>query len=218
MSRPSINIITRTSNRPKGFERNYLSIKNQTYDNINHIVIYDNQNDFDDYVSKYDGITPIGIDREKLKNDYSGPFFYNKYFWPSYHNLYFNPVLKTIEDGWIIFLDDDDYFKDEYTVETIANLLVDEDTIYIWKMLVGDSNVIPRDNAFETKKIELGNIGGSCFTVHSKWGKNIEWDAFKCADFRYINSLDKMVPHKKWIDEIFIIVPHSGFGKKRDNI
>jgi glycosyltransferase involved in cell wall biosynthesis len=212
-----INVITRTSNRPNGFDRNYHSIKSQTYKNINHIVIYDNPDDYTNYVSKYDGITVYGVDRQKLIDNYKGPIFYNKMFWPSYHNLYFNPVLQTIDEGWVIFLDDDDFFTDETTVEKIVNNLQDEDTMYIWKMIVGSMTVIPRQDAYTTKKFSLGNIGGSCFTVHSKWAKKCEWDGFKCGDFRYIQSLDKIVPNKEWIDEIFIVVPQSGFGKRVDN-
>ena len=83
-------------------------------------------------------------------------------------------------------------------------------------MLIGETNIIPNDDAFLTKKIELGNIGGSCFTVHSKWAIEYQWDAFKCADFRYLNSLSKIIPKKEWINEVFVIVPNSGFGKKRD--
>lgn len=214
---PIINVITRTSNRPKGFERNYNSIKSQTYKNINHIVIYDNQVDFDDYISKYDNIKTFGVDRENLISTYTGPVFYNKMFWPSYHNLYFNPVLKTIEDGWIIFLDDDDHFKDENTVQNIVNHLKDDDTIYIWKMIVGNTMIIPRENAYKNKIFALGNIGGSCFTVHSKWAKTKEWDGFKCGDFRYLKSLSEVIPNKEWIDEIFVVVPQSGLGRKQDN-
>jgi hypothetical protein len=214
---PIINIITRTSNRPIGFERNYNSIINQTYKNINHIVIYDNPKDYDNYISKYEGIKTFSVDRQNLIENYKGPTFTNKFFWPSYHNLYFNPVLKTIEDGWIIFLDDDDYFKDEFTIENLSKFLFDPDTIYIWKMIVGGMTVIPRPDAFKLKKFTLGNIGGSCFTVHSKWANKVEWDGYKCADFRYLNSLDKIVPNKQWIDEIFVVVPQSGFGKRNDS-
>jgi hypothetical protein len=212
-----INIITRTSNRPIGFERNYNSIKSQTYKNINHIVIYDNQNDYENYVSKYTGINTYSVDRQNLIDNYKGPIFYDKMFWPSYHNLYFNPVLKIVEDGWVIFLDDDDFFKNEFTVEEIVSHIKDDDTMYIWKMIVGSTIVIPRNDAYQNKRLSLGNIGGSCFTVHSKWARTCEWDGFKCGDFRYIQSLDKIVPNKVWIDEIFIVVPQSGYGKKIDN-
>jgi glycosyltransferase involved in cell wall biosynthesis len=212
-----INVITRTSNRPKGFDRNYNSIKNQTYKNVNHIVIYDNPEDYESYISKYEGIQIYAVDRQNLIDNYKGPVFYNKMFWPSYHNLYFNPVLKSIDDGWVIFLDDDDFFKDENTLESIANYLQDEDTMYIWKMLVGGTTTIPRQDAYQEKKISLGNIGGSCFTVHIKWAKKSEWDGFKCGDFRYIQSIDNIIPKKEWVDEVFVIVPQSGYGKKIDN-
>jgi hypothetical protein len=213
---PLINIITRTSNRPNGFDRNYSSIKNQTYKNINHIVIYDNPTDFEKYLFKYDGITTIWVDREKLKNNYMGPHFLGKFFWPSYHNLYFNPILKTIDEGWIIFLDDDDYLFDKDSVQKIVNHLQDEDTLYIWKMLCNGNIIIPKGIAFKMKKIELGNIGNNCFTFHSKWSKETQWDAFKCADFRFVKTLSEKIPKQEWIDEILMVVPSSGFGKRID--
>ena len=40
-----INILTRTSNRPIGFYNCYQSIKNQTHNNINHFVSFDNYQD-----------------------------------------------------------------------------------------------------------------------------------------------------------------------------
>jgi hypothetical protein len=213
---PLINIMTRTSNRPNGFDRNYCSIKNQTYKNINHIVIYDNHSDFEKYLFKYDDITTIWVDRDKLKNNYLGPHFLGKFFWPSYHNLYFNPILKTIDEGWIIFLDDDDYLFDKDSVQKIVNHLQDEDTLYIWKMLSNGNIIIPKEIAFKMKKIELGNIGNNCFTFHSKWSKETQWDAFKCADFRFVKTLSEKIPKQEWIDEILMVVPSSGFGKRID--
>jgi glycosyltransferase involved in cell wall biosynthesis len=213
---PLINIITRTSNRPNGFDRNYCSIKNQTYKNINHIVIYDNHSDFEKYLFKYDNITTKWVDRDKLKTNYMGPHFLGKFFWPSYHNLYFNPILKTIDEGWIIFLDDDDYLFDKDSVQKIVNHLQDEDTLYIWKMLSNGNIIIPKEIAFKMKKIELGNIGNNCFTFHSKWSKETQWDAFKCADFRFVKTLSEKIPKQEWIDEILMVVPSSGFGKRID--
>lgn len=211
-----INIITRTSNRPNGFDRNYHSIKNQTYKNINHIVIYDNHTDFEKYLFKYDGIVTTWVDRDKLKNDYMGPFLMNKFFWPSYHNLYMNPTLKTIDNGWIIFLDDDDYLFDKNSIQKIVDNIQDEDTLHIWKMLSTANITIPKEKAFKLKKIELGNIGNNCFTFHSKWSKEIQWDAYKCADFRFLINLSKIIPNQKWIDEILVVVPKAGYGKKID--
>jgi hypothetical protein len=137
-------------------------------------------------------------------------------FWPSYHNLYFNPVLQTIDEGWVIFLDDDDFFKDENSVMKISEYLSDVDTIYIWKMITSGNLVIPRDLSFQTKKIKLGDIGSNCFTFHSKWAKSSQWDGYKCGDFRFLESLSKIIPNTTWIDGVFVVVPIAGFGKKID--
>ena len=66
--KPLVNILTRTSGRPKYFKRCIESIKNQTYSNINHIVSVDDDKT-EEYVknltknyirvSKYDGNIPF---------------------------------------------------------------------------------------------------------------------------------------------------------------
>ena len=56
----TLNILTRTSNRPNGFKRCYNSIKNQTYKKINHIVSCDNEKDLN-YLNNYDDIEVIKI-------------------------------------------------------------------------------------------------------------------------------------------------------------
>jgi len=48
-----INILTRTSGRPNGFNKCRKSIENQTYIQIKHLVSYDDNNDLH-YLKKYD--------------------------------------------------------------------------------------------------------------------------------------------------------------------
>jgi hypothetical protein len=211
-----INVITRTSNRPKGFDRNYQSVKNQSHKNIKHIVTYDNQEDYDNYLSKYDDIEKFQIDRQNLIDNYQGPFFYNKMFWPSYHNLYFNPVLQTINDGWIIFLDDDNFFYDQNSVSNISSHLNDPDKLYVWKMQPPNNQTIPRPESFQHKVIKIGDIDTGCIAFHSKWAKSCQWDGFKCGDFRFIHALSKVIPNSEWIDKVFVVVPSVGFGQRVD--
>jgi len=210
-----INILTRTSNRPNGFNICANSVKNQTYDNINHIVCYDNDNDIS-YIDNFD-VTKVKIDRELIiKNDTSANPN-NSAFWFSPHNLYCNELLDNVEDGWIMFLDDDDMLLNDTVIEEIVSEVKDEDTMLIWQMRYPRGNVLPTEQSFNSKTIRLGGIGSPCFLIHSKWKDKARWDAYKCGDFRFLNEIFKMIPNKHWIMKPFIQLNNAGgHGKKID--
>lgn len=215
MQKPLINILTRTSNRPNGFDMCVNSIKNQTYENINHIVSYDDDLDLN-YINNYN-VSKIKINREEIiKNDKSvNPN--NPNFWFSPHNLYCNSLLDEVKDGYIMFLDDDDMLLHENVIEVVVNNIVDEDTILIWKMQYPDGRLLPDSNSYNTKNIRLGGIGSPCFLFHSKWKDLYRWDAYKCGDYRFLEKLYKKIPNNKWINSPFIILNNSGgLGKKED--
>ena len=207
------NILTRTSNRPNGFDKCYNSIINQTYKNINHIVSYDNDKDLD-YLNKYD-LTKVKVDREFLIKTDTSKVQKSPNFWFSPHNLYLNVLLEHVSDGWIIFLDDDDMLLSDTVIEEINNSLVDEDTMLIWQMRYPNGMILPNNSDYKLKKIRLGGIGGSCFTFHSKWKDVAKWDAYKCGDFRFLEKLSKSIPNKKWIDSPFIQLNNGGGHGKR---
>lgn len=215
MQKPLINILTRTSNRPNGFDICVNSIKKQTYENINHIVSYDDDLDLN-YINNYN-VSKIKINREEIiKNDKSvNPN--NPNFWFSPHNLYCNSLLDEVKDGYIMFLDDDDMLLHENVIEVIVDNIVDEDTILIWKMQYPDGRLLPDSNSYNTKKIRLGGIGSPCFLFHSKWKDFYRWDAYKCGDYRFLEKLYKKIPNNKWINSPFIKLNNSGgLGKKED--
>lgn len=209
---PLINIITRTSNRPNGFKRCVESIKNQTYKNINHIIITDDINSLG-YIKKNGYENPILVNREELiKNDTSPKFNTGGY---SPHNLYFNEV--EINNGWIIYLDDDDLFNRLDAVEIIVNAIKenDEDTLIYWKMVYSNGRSLPKI-IDKSHKPFIGGIGGSCMCFHNKYKKLAIWDSWKCSDFRVINRLHHGIPKFVFISKKLILVPIAGFGNKKD--
>jgi hypothetical protein len=211
---PIINILTRTSNRPNGFKKNRESILNQTYKNINHIICTDDKNSIP-YIEE-NGITNyLLVNKEELiENDKSIDPKTGRY---SPHNLYFNEMIKLVESGWIIYLDDDDKFIDNTCVEQIVNIINnnDDDTIIYWRMLYGNGNFLPKDMSNNAKPI-LGGIGSPCFTFNIKYGKDILWDGWKCGDFRVIETLHKIIPKKVWYPKNLIYIPSAGFGDRKD--
>jgi glycosyltransferase involved in cell wall biosynthesis len=217
---PLINIITRTSNRPNSFKRNVESVKSQTYKNYRHIVCYDTIEDYESYLKEYDDIDLFYVNKDELLESYDGIKFDNPNFWLSAHNLYCNVGLDKVEDGWVIFLDDDDHLIDEFSLEKMSKLIGDEDTLLIWQMEYGSGQRIPSSETFKnsTPIISLGNIGSECFIFHSKWCKSCRWDSYKCSDFRFIECLSKQIPTIHWLEEALVKVPFAGFGLRKDVI
>ena len=212
---PLINILTRTSNRPKGFKKNRESILRQTYKNINHIVCTDDREN-----EKY--LKDVGVDYMFLDRNYIIKNFVNpmpkspgaNIFSP--HNLYLNEMIRYVKDGWILYVDDDDFLANDTVIEEIVNNIVDEDTIMYWKMQYPNGNTLPDMSTFNNKPM-LGRIGGSCHGVHSKWRRNIKWDAWKCSDYRVMESLHKTVPKSKWLDIVVIGKGNNGgLGLRKD--
>ena len=143
----TLNILTRTSNRPNGFKRCYNSIKNQTYKKINHIVSCDNEKDLN-YLNNYDDIEVIKIyELTNFKNRIG-----NYMIW----NTYFNHMITQSKDGWIIFLDDDDYLHNENVIEEIINEDIKDKEVVIFQMFFNNSakglrEPMPYDEFFESK-------------------------------------------------------------------
>ena len=210
---PLINILTRTSGRPKGFRRNRESILNQTYKNINHVVCTDDIESLQ-YITKENNISNcIFINKQNLiDNDKTPDPGTGKYF-P--YNLYFNEMIEHVSSGWIIYLDDDDCFVNNGSVEEIANFVkqADEDTIIYWKMLYDNGYTLPTESPSPPK---MSRIGGSCLTFNIKYKNQVKWDPWKCADFRVIDKLHNIIPNKVWIPKPYIYVGSEGLGNRKD--
>lgn len=221
---PLINIITRTSNRPNSFKRNLNSISSQNYGNINHIICTDDEKSLD-YIKDYGVQNYHLLDKDKIviddirrgeKSGLSKSVSGQKLAYAPY-NLYFNEVHKLITSGWIIYLDDDDVFYSSDSVSKIVEVINqnDNDTMIIWKMIYSDLTELPVEIS-ERNPPRFNQIGGSCFTFHSKYLDFATWDSWKGSDFRVINRLYKSIPNIVWYPEKIVYVPMVGFGQKKD--
>jgi glycosyltransferase involved in cell wall biosynthesis len=214
-SMKSVTIVTRTHNRPYGFIRTLNSVKQQTYNNINHFVICDNSNDILSYVSKLVPITNIiKVDKDKLmeqpdiENPNTGKL--------TAHNLYFNYFQDNYlpKDTYVLYLDDDDYLSSPTIIEELVNEIEDEDTLLFFNMnLMG--NIMP-GIVDDNNKPKIFTIGGSCLMFNSKWKEQATWDRFKCSDFRVIDRLFKTIPKYKFIDKVVVVSPAPGNGNGND--
>ena len=92
------------------------------------------------------------------------------------YNLYLIRAEKKIRDGWVVYLDDDDQLHGDTALERLAKNLVDEDTLYFFRM-VKPSKWLPYEYALDHSAVASGKqppalgvgFGGSTITFHSKY-------------------------------------------------
>ena len=205
-----INILTRTSNRPKEFSNLIDNLESQNCTLFNHIVVVDNKTSFE-YVKNHKIQNLHEVEKDELIKNYefkdpkTGPF--------APYNLYMNVLQEKVIDGWIMYLDDDDLFMDENSLSTIVNEIEksDEDTMLIWAMKFSNGFVVPKKNDIRNGPVK-NFIGSPCFAFHSKYKDHAIWDYWKCSDYRVAKKLFNVIPKKKYINKILIYVPNSGGG------
>jgi hypothetical protein len=128
-------------------------------------------------------------------------------------------MLSNVENGWVLFLDDDNNLLHNNVIQEIVSEIkeADEDTLFIWQIRYPNGKVLPKKAHFNSRKIEIDNIDTSCFIFHSKHKENIRWDEWKGSDFRFISKLIEEIPRKKWIEKVFIQINNLGdFGNRND--
>ncbi|WP_418263878.1 hypothetical protein [Flavobacterium faecale] len=207
-----VNILTRTSNRPIGFYNCRQSIEKQTYKKIKHYVSYDNEEDI--VYLDCTGVVKIKVEQ------YKGEVLVNpEGYLHAPYNLYCNELLNNVEDGWIMFLDDDDHLLHNKVIAEIVSEIkkTNEETLFIWQMRYPNGNVLPKHTHFISRKIEIGNIDTTCFIFHSKYKNHIKWDQWKASDYRVINALYNIIPNKKWLERVYIQKNNLGdYGNRND--
>lgn len=208
----TINVLTRTSNRPKAFENCRKSVSEQNYSIINHFVTYENLNDLNYF--QEDIIKKILVEGKEILEKHN----LNGYKHAPY-NLHCNVMLNEIKNGWIIFLDDDDNFIHNNVVQELVNEIKknNEDTLFIWQMRYPNGKILPKKEHFKNSNIEINNIGSPCFMFHSKYKEFAKWDEYKASDYRVVKRLSENIPHQKWLKRVYIQINNYGdFGLKND--
>jgi hypothetical protein len=185
----TINILTRSGNRPIYFKTLKNSILAQTYPHIQHVISNDNPN------CKY-------LDGEKYVYAVSKPPTRPEGF----YNLYLNELAKQVEDGWVIILDDDSKLIDNTFIEKLVKQCSasNEKDVLIYQTFIWPNMIILPDNEhFNHNNIQHGNIDMACFCVHSSIFNNIQ---FKCkvgGDFSFLDDIKQ----SKQYNFKFVVLP-----------
>ena len=172
-----INILIRTSNRLT-FHKCITSVLNQTYKNIKIHVCYDDIASLK-YLVDYD-ISYFHV----IKNN--DPYGYN---------LYCNDLMNKVNDGYVMFLDDDDMLTHNNCLEYIASH-IDDKTILVWKFMRPDKIIFPQD----INNINYGEITSCGFLFHHTLKQNTKWIDKQGSDYYFFNQMAKS--NIKFLNEI----------------
>lgn len=191
---PLVNILVRTSNREKLFNRMLNSIAQQTYPYIRVIVAYD-ESEYLTYVPDICDVVLVTPDRRK-------EFFYNGYC---------NLLKAQVTDGWFFFLDDDDILANRYVISTVVDQLMNQHRSYIVQYLRG-SIAKPSWFLSEKNRIMSGRIGLPCIWLHHSYKNLFEIDSEnEDGDFRWIKKVtSKLKP--KFLQEVVVVCDRRSKG------
>ncbi len=147
MEEPKVSVIIPTYKRPKKLVRAVKSVRNQTYDNIEIIVVNDDpESDISDVLPEDENIKLIN---HEVNKGGAGAR---------------NTGIDNAEGKYIAFLDDDDYFlpeKIEKELELIESLDDDWIGVYSWKYRFKEGGEIRGPN-------KEGNLYYSVFTIETE--------------------------------------------------
>jgi len=167
------NILIRTSNRPNYFKKCITNILNQKYNYYHVYICYDNKESLS-YLNEY------------KKNDKITFFHVNETSSEKYKfNLYCNRLLDKVTKGFIIFLDDDNYFVSNDTFN-ILNISMKKYKILTWKFIRPDKLIYKEDL---TNPLVLGEIDTSNICFNSSIKNDSRWKDKQYGDFNYFKPL-----------------------------
>ena len=127
------------------------------------------------------------------------------------YNLFCNTLKSQVEDGWFIFLDDDDYFDGPDVLEKLASHLTDTETAVICQFRRG-MKIKPSQTEIQAKSITTGRIGMPCIVLHHSKKDIAHFDNSYNADFRFIKEISQKIKCK-FIELVVINSPQRSHGK-----
>lgn len=181
-----LNVITRTHQRKDYFEVCKQSVLSQrAIDSINWIVGTDTD------CSYY----PQAI---RVSTNNQVPLMIPQGHYHAPYNQYLNELQTYAREDFLMYLDDDDRFTNEKSVQRILNAC-EEDKILVWKVRLKGKWIVP-DKSFG-HMITAGDFSGIGFAFHVKH-LPVDWGNISYGDYRVATQLIKKGLKIKWLDMI----------------
>lgn len=208
---PLINILIRTSGRPNYFKSCMDSIYNQTYKNWNIIVGVDDKIS-EKYIQPHSCImVSYNFDSYKIPPPPPDLAYGIKFK----YNMYLNELHKYVQDGYIMYIDDDDSLYNIKSLENISSNLKNNDLMF-WRVSF-PNRLVPSDDNFSKEIPIMKDISSIGFIFRNDIKE--EWEAYKRGDYRIAKKLFDKSTNTKWVNETFTglqRVKEDGFGRKDD--
>lgn len=188
-----INILIRTSSRPQLFARCLASIRSQTYRNRNVIIGYDNTQ-----ALKY---IPAGIQAFPIVADFNLPYYYDRYC---------NVLAKAVTQGWLLFLDDDDFLQAPNVLEKLSYYFTGNHDAIICQFL---RNGLPKPSRSYIKNgiVRDGYIGLPSLVLKAEHAHLLHLDGYKSGDYRAILNITQKV-RTKFIELVVVETDRRSHG------
>ena len=207
-----VHIITRTSGRPNFFKICRSSVKQQTYNNINHIVVVDDAHKSpvrskevpwhvgNNYVQEYEGIQPINIQWEDFKESTipGKPFGAEQGL---------NYALEVIsEEDYFCILDDDDFFTSPKTIEIALDNIKDGDILF-WQVYAASAIVPDKNHMYgKSKSLPYGQVSMIGWLVKKSFIGNAKFNPIYGGDADFIKQItggDVTTSNIKWLNGLY---------------
>jgi len=134
------------------------------------------------------------------------------------YNDYLNQLGRYINDGWVLYLDDDDEFLTPNAIQVIVDNITTNNDMLLWQVKL-IARIVPNDDYFGQEP-KLFHITGIGFMFHSSHLYKVHWLSYKYADYHVIKNLyNELKPI--WIKQVLIATQRTqgkGMGLREDKV
>lgn len=141
------------------------------------------------------------------------------------YNWYLKIAEKELQDGWVLYVDDDDQLYNNTTLEDLNTKIVDygsEDVLHLNQFSYPNGDLIPDEGRsfLYTHGFPFVHrqISGVCLCFHTKYADYTYWDEWSSADFRTASSLREKIGKLNMTNLVAIKLTNGTSGGERKDI
>jgi lipopolysaccharide biosynthesis glycosyltransferase len=215
-----VNVLTRTSGRPRFYKDMLQSVEDLLHTAVRHIVLTDDAESLayintsrvfksmlvPSLAKDFDSNTVCHACANLTTNCPAAPSlvlplerqrYLECYCNTSYPmNEYMNYLHSVVTDGWVVYLDDDNLFYDPFALSELLAHVQSDDELVVFRSQLG--RLTPADVNFGNR-IQRGDFDSSNMMFHSKHLRKARWPSLRCADFRVGTELAASLPIR-WVN------------------